>query len=54
MGDTGKVLRVFIDYDYPSSAAGKIVGAMFGPIYSRWCINRMVKDVISAFHADIY
>jgi len=47
-------LLVFIDYDYPSSAAGKIVGAMFGPIYARWCINRMARDVISAFHADIY
>ncbi|MBW9062339.1 SRPBCC family protein [Rhizobium herbae] len=43
-------LLVFIDYDYPSSAAGRIVGAMFGPIYARWCINRMIKDVISAFH----
>jgi hypothetical protein len=46
-------LLVFIDYNYPSSAAGKIVGAIFGPIYARWCINRMAKDVISAFHADI-
>ena len=43
-------LLVFIDYDYPSSAAGRIVGAMFGPTYARWCINRMAKDVIRTFH----
>lgn len=44
-------LRVFIDYDYPSSVTGKIVGAMFGPIYARWCVERMAKDAISGFRA---
>jgi hypothetical protein len=48
-GNSSRLL-VFIDYDYPRSMAGKIVGAMFGPLYARWCINRMAKDVISTFH----
>lgn len=43
-------LLVFIDYDYPGSAAGRIVGAIFGPTYARWCINRMATDVIRTFH----
>lgn len=34
-------LRVFIDYDYPPTIAAKFLGPMFGPIYARWCVNRM-------------
>lgn len=48
-GNSSRLL-VFIDYDFPSSAAGRIVGAMFGPIYARWCINRMAKDATNTFH----
>ncbi|THK39177.1 SRPBCC family protein [Ensifer sp. MPMI2T] len=42
-------LRVFIDYDYPNSVAGRMLGALFGPIYARWCVNRMAKDAIAKF-----
>lgn len=42
-------LRVFIDYDNPDSVAGRIVGAIFGPIYAHWCVNRMAKDALAKF-----
>lgn len=37
-------LRVFIDYDYPATIAAKVLGPMFGPIYARWCVNRMATN----------
>lgn len=45
-------LRVFIDYDTPNSVIGKIVGAIFGPIYARWCVNRMAKDAVGMFSRE--
>jgi len=45
-------LRVFIDYNHPSSVTGQILGRMFGPIYARWCVDRVAKDAISRFQAD--
>ncbi|MFC0808897.1 SRPBCC family protein [Ensifer sp. P24N7] len=43
LGETSR-LRVFIDYEYPPSLAGRFLGPLFGPIYAQWCVNRMAKD----------
>ncbi|AFL52507.1 hypothetical protein ABIE78_001612 [Sinorhizobium fredii] len=45
-------LRVCIDYDYPGTFAGKLLGPLFGPIYARWCVNRMAKDAANAFEGS--
>jgi hypothetical protein len=37
-------LRVFIDYNHPSTLIGRALGALFAPMYARWCVNRMVED----------
>jgi hypothetical protein len=37
-------LRVFIEYDRPSSFPGRILAWVFAPVYARWCVNRMAKD----------
>jgi len=42
-------LRVFIDYDLPASAVGRMLGALFAPIYARWCVERMAKDAKQTF-----
>ncbi|KQW72760.1 SRPBCC family protein [Ensifer sp. Root127] len=42
--DDGSRLRVFIDYDYPATSAGKLLGPLFGPVYARWCVRRMARD----------
>ncbi|MDK1491180.1 SRPBCC family protein [Sinorhizobium sp. 7-81] len=42
-------LRVFIDYDYPRSVLGRILGWIFGPIYARWCVKRMAEDAVRTF-----
>ncbi|MEJ6846871.1 polyketide cyclase [Sinorhizobium fredii] len=42
-------LRVFIDYDYPGSVLGRILGWTFGPIYARWCVKRMAEDAVRTF-----
>lgn len=42
-------LRVFIDYDYPETPAGKLLGPLLGPVYARWCVGRMAKDATSRF-----
>lgn len=42
-------LRVFIGYDYPRSLTGRVLGALFGGVYARWCVNRMAKDALAHF-----
>lgn len=37
-------LRVFIDYEPPPGVIGRVLGAMFAPLYARWCVSRMAKD----------
>ncbi|ARS66059.1 SRPBCC family protein [Sinorhizobium meliloti] len=46
-------LCVFIDYDYPVTIAAKFLGPMFGPIYARWCVNRMANDATNAFEGSV-
>ncbi|MGD9965781.1 MAG: SRPBCC family protein [Hyphomonadaceae bacterium] len=42
-------LRVFIDYDRPGNLIGKGLGALFAPMYARWCVRRMAADAKRAF-----
>ncbi len=42
-------LRVFIDYDLPQSPIGRMLGALFAPLYARWCVERMAIDAKHAF-----
>jgi hypothetical protein len=42
-------LRVFIDYDYPKGLIGRALGALFAPMYARWCVQRMANDAQAAF-----
>jgi Polyketide cyclase / dehydrase and lipid transport len=38
-------LRVFIDYDLPSSPKLRWLGYLLGSIYAKWCVSQMVKSV---------
>jgi hypothetical protein len=44
-------LRVFTDYDLAPGPIGLILGALFAPIYARWCVKRMADDAKGAFAA---
>ena len=48
-GDSTK-LRVFIDYNLPSTAPGSWLGRLLGGIYARWCTKQMASD--AAKHLD--
>jgi hypothetical protein len=37
-------LRIFIDYDLPSSPALRWLGILLGPIYAKWCVRQMAKS----------
>ena len=45
----GTAVRVFIDYHLPHNIPGRWLGLLFAPIYARWCVSRMVKDVSRHF-----
>jgi hypothetical protein len=49
-GETSR-LRVFIDYDLAPGPIGLVLGALFAPIYARWCVKRMADDAKQAFAA---
>lgn len=42
-------LRVFIDYALPPSGVGKLLGIVFGAVYARWCVQRMLDDAARHF-----
>jgi len=42
-------LRVFIDYERPSSLTGRLLGALFARLYARWCVSRMAEDAMQHF-----
>ena len=44
----GTSLRVTIDYDSPTSFFSRILAALFGRVYARWCTRQMVSDAIHA------
>ena len=45
----GTAVRVFIDYQLPHNIPGRWLGLLFAPIYARWCVSRMIKDVSRHF-----
>lgn len=40
---------MFIDYARPPGMAGRLLGAMFGPAYARWCTRQMADAVAKHF-----
>jgi hypothetical protein len=43
------MLRVFIDYALPESAAAHWLGRLFGRYYARWCTQQMVDGAVRHF-----
>lgn len=43
----GSKLTVFIDYEMPSK--NYWLGYLFGNMYAKWCVNRMLKDTAQHF-----
>lgn len=46
----GSRLRVWIDYE-PGARGLGLWAPSFGEMYARWCVDRMVEDVLQAFPA---
>lgn len=42
-------LRVFIDYELPTTGLGRWMGRLLGAWYARWCTDQMVGDAVRAF-----
>ena len=43
------LLRVFIDYALPDGQFSRLLGALFGNFYARWCTRRMADDAAKHF-----
>jgi hypothetical protein len=46
---TGSHVRITIDYALPTDALSRWLGALFGGMYARWCVNQMIEDVRQRF-----
>ena len=42
-------LTVAIDYSLPARGVSRFLGRLFGRMYARWCVERMVADARTAF-----
>jgi len=42
-------VRVFIEYDLPSGALTRWLGALFANAYARWCTEQMARDATRYF-----
>jgi hypothetical protein len=49
----GALLRVFIDYNLPTSGVGRWLGKLFGSAYAKWCTTRMVTDAAAHSRAPL-
>jgi hypothetical protein len=45
----GSILKVFIDFNLPQRGFARVLGALFGRLYARWCVQRMTKDAARHF-----
>jgi carbon monoxide dehydrogenase subunit G len=43
----GSQLSVFIDYQLPSGFVLGVTSRMLGPVYARWCLERIIVDAHS-------
>ncbi len=44
----GTRLRVWIDYNLPSSGGQRWLGRLFGRLYADWCVRKMVQSAAKA------
>ena len=42
-------VTIFIDYRPAAGLAGRILSALFGRIYARWCVRQMLDGVVTGF-----
>ena len=42
-------LKVYINYDLPKSRNTRLLGKVFGGMYAKWCVNKMVNGVQNHF-----
>jgi hypothetical protein len=47
--DKASLLRVFIDYVLPDGQFSRLLGALVGNFYARWCTRRMADDAAKHF-----
>lgn len=40
----GSKLRVFIDYELPTTLSTRWLGYLFGGIYAKWCVRQMIQS----------
>lgn len=48
----GSSLLVFIDYRLPASGWPRLLGALLGAWYARWCVERMLDDTKRHFGGE--
>lgn len=48
---SGTNFKVFIDYELPKSLSTRWVGYLFGSMYAKWCVRRMIQGVQEQFKA---
>ena len=47
-GDRSHV-AIAIDYALPAKAPARWLGMLFGPMYARWCVGQMTRDLVRQF-----
>jgi hypothetical protein len=45
-------LKVYIDYNHPSSRKSLWLGYLFGKMYAQWCVKQMINTVIDHFEKE--
>jgi hypothetical protein len=50
---SGSELRVFLDYDLPTSWPLSWLGRLFGGVYARWCVTQMLTGASQHFTPSV-
>ncbi len=46
-------LRVWIDYSVPNGIGQRMLAWVFGDIYARWCVHRMLNDAAKLSYSPV-
>lgn len=46
---TGSQVRVFIDYNTPTTRRGRLLSSLFARSCARWCVRRVAEDAVRSF-----
>jgi len=51
--ESGSKVTVSIDYALPEAFKSRVLATVLGPVYARWCVRQMARDIAARFDGKL-